>query len=166
MTYFIFIPCQCSSSDESTSDPIANYLHQQASKKSHKYLSNVLYLLEQVKNSITYLQEETNKKKLLCYLCRLYEALSHFANVCFDYKSPGNLNKFSAAIENELETACTLNQNIIRLIKIRLHVCVTHNEKAQKTIEAVLSKVQLKFQRYLVHIDYFNKRMYDFCRVE
>ena len=43
---------------------------------------------------------------------------------------------------------------------------VSNNVKAQKTIEAVLSKVQLKFQQYLVHIDYFNKRMYDFCRVE
>ena len=125
-----------------------------------------MYLLEQVKHSITYLEEETNKKKLLCYLSRLYEALSHFTNVCFDYKAPGTVNKFAHDIEKELETGCILNQNIIRLIKIRLHFCLSKNAKAQKTIEAVLSKVQLKFQRYLVHIDYFNKRMYDFCHVE
>ena len=147
-------------------DPIANHLLQQPFKKSHKYLSNILYLIEQVKHSIIYLEEESNKKQLLCYLCRLYEALCHFSDVCFDYKAPGNLNKFAHDIEKQLETACTLNQNIIRLIKIRLHVCLSTNAKAHKTIEAVLAKVQLKLQRYLVHIDYFNKRMYDFCRVE
>ena len=125
-----------------------------------------MYLLEQVKNSIIYLQEETNKKKLLCYISRLYEALSHFTNVCFDYKAPGSVNKFANDIEKELVNGCILNQNIIRLIKIRLHVCFSSNAKAQKTLESVLSKVQLKLQRYLVHIDYFNKRMYDFCRVE
>ena len=163
---FLFISCQSTSSGTNTSDPVANYLQEQTSQKSHKYLSNVLYLLEQVKNSIIYLQEETNKKKLLCYISRLYEALSHFTNVCFDYKAPGSVNKFANDIEKELVNGCILNQNIIRLIKIRLHVCFSSNAKAQKTLESVLSKVQLKLQRYLVHIDYFNKRMYDFCRVE
>ena len=50
-------------------------------KKSYKYLTNAIYLLEHVKNSTPYSANETNQKKLLCYLDRVYEVMSRFTTV-------------------------------------------------------------------------------------
>ena len=55
-------------------------------KKSYKYLTNALYLLDHVKNSTPYVADETNQKKLLCYLSRVYEVMCRFTNVFFGYK--------------------------------------------------------------------------------
>ena len=162
--YFYFY--QLNHHDPEGSDDLAKELLAQKCKKSHKYLSNVIYLLEQVKHSVVYLNEETHKKKLLCYLCRLYEAMSCFTEVFFNHKPLANLDKFSSNVVGEIQKATDQNQDLLRLTKIKIHVLLVKNSKAQEIIETVLSKVQTKLQRYLVHIDYFNKRMYDFCRVE
>ena len=55
--------------------------------------------------------------------------------------------------------------DLIRLTKIRLHALLAKDMKAQDIISAVFEKIQLKFQRYLVHIDYFNKEMFNKCQV-
>ena len=85
------------------SDDLAKELLAQKRKKSHKYLSNVIYLLEQVKHSVVYLNEETHKKKLLCYLCQLYEAMSCFTEVFFNHKPLTNLDKFSSNVAGEIK---------------------------------------------------------------
>ena len=43
----------------------------------------------------------------------------------------------------------------IRLAKIRLHVLLSGDVKGQ-----------LKFQHYLVHINFFNKEMFSHCNIE
>ena len=40
------------------------------------------------------------------------------------------------------------------------------NVEAQRTIERIFPKVQLKLQRYLISINYFNKLMIAKCNVE
>ena len=87
------------------SDDITKQLLAQKCKKSPKYLSNVIYLLEQVKHSLVYLNEETHIKKLLCYLCQLYEAMSHFTEVFFNHKPVTNLDKFSSNVTGETQKA-------------------------------------------------------------
>ena len=56
---------------------VGQLLLQQGVTKSHKYLSNGIYLLEQVERSIIYLPDVTNQKKLLCFLCRLYDVMKN-----------------------------------------------------------------------------------------
>ena len=58
------------------------------------------------------------------------------------------------------------DKNIIRLTKIQLHVLLAGDVKAQTIIAKIFEKVQLKFQRYLVHINFFNKEMFNWCNVE
>ena len=136
---------------------VGQLLLQQAVTKSHKYLSNRIYLLEQVEHSIIYLPDVTNQKKLLCFLCRLYEVMKKFCVVYFGYTRPSEINKFATDVSKEIRNACLLNKNIIRLTKIWLHVLLVGDAKAQTIITKIFEKVQLKFQQYLVHIDFFNK---------
>ena len=145
---------------------VGQLLLQQAVTKSHKYLSNRIYLLEEVECSTVYLPDVTNQKKLLCFLCRLYEVMSKFCLVYFGYKLPSEINKFVTNVCNEIKNACLLNKNIIRLTKIRLHVLLAGDAKVQTIIEKIFEKAQLKFQHYLVHIDFFNKEMFNRCNIE
>ena len=145
---------------------VGQLLVQQAVTKSHKYLSNGIYLLEPVEHSIIYLPDVTNQKKLLCFLCRLYKVMTKFCLVYFGYKPPSEINKFVTNVSNEIKNACLLNKNIIRLTKIRLHVLLAGDAKAQTIIAKIFKKVQLKFQHYLVHINFFNKEMFNHCNVE
>ena len=62
---------------EMSKDPMAVKL-----EKSHKYLANGIYLLEQCKKSTVYLLDETNAKKLLAFLVRIYEVMTHVSLVC------------------------------------------------------------------------------------
>ena len=137
----------------------------QKHKKSHKYLSNVIYLLDQVKHSVVYLNEETHKKNY-CVICVDCMKLCHFTDVFFNHKTTAKLDKFSSHVGAEIIKATDLNQELLRLTKIKLHVLLFNNCKAQEIIETVLNKAQMKLQKYLIHIDYFNKWMYDFCKVE
>ena len=92
--------------------------------------------------------------------------MSHFTEVFFNHKPLANLDKFSSNVAGEIQKATDQNQDLLRLMEIKIHVLLVKNSKAQEIIETVLSKVQTKLQRYLVHIDYFNKRIYNFCSVE
>ena len=145
---------------------VGQLLLQQHVAKSHKYLSNGIYLLEQVEHSIIYLPDVKNQKKLLCFLCRLYDVMKKFCVVYFGYTPPSEINKFATDVSKEIRNACLLNKNIIRLTKIRIHVLLAGDAKAQTIIAKIFKKVQLKFQQYLVHIDFFNKEMFNHCQVE
>ena len=92
--------------------------------------------------------------------------MSHFTDVFFNHKSATNLDKFSSNVTGEIIKATDQNQELLRLTKIKIHVLLCKNSKAQEIIETVLSKVQTKLQKYLIHIDYFNKRMYNFCTLK
>ena len=145
---------------------VGQLLLQQGVTKSHEYLSNGIYLLKQVERSLIYLPDVTNQKKLLCFLCRLYEVMKKFCVVYFGYTPPSETNKFATDVSKEIRNACLLNKSIIRLTKIRLHVLLAGDAKAQTIIAKFFEKVQLKFQRYLVHIEFFNKEMFNRCQVE
>ena len=92
--------------------------------------------------------------------------MKKFCIVYFGYTLPSEINKFVTDVSKEIRNACLLNKNIIRLTKIRLHVLLVGNTKAQTIIAKFFEKVQLKFQWYLVHIDFFNKEMFNHCQVE
>ena len=92
--------------------------------------------------------------------------MTKFCFVYFGYKPPSEVNKFATNVCQEIKNACLLNKNIIRLTKIQLHVLLSGDAKAQKIIEKIFEKVQLKFQHYLVHIDFFNKEMFNCCNTE
>ena len=92
--------------------------------------------------------------------------MKKFCVVYFGYTPPSEINKFATDVSKEIRNACLLNKNIIRLTKIRIHVLLAGDAKAQTIIAKIFEKVQLKFQRYLVHIDFFNKEMFNRCQVE
>ena len=91
--------------------------------------------------------------------------MKKFCVVYFGYTPPSEINKFVTNV-SKIRNACLLNKNIIRLTKIRLHVLLAGDAKVQTIIAKIFEKVQLKFQQYLVHIDFFNKEMFNCCQVE
>ena len=84
-------------------DPMAVKL-----EKSHKYLANGIYLLEQCKKSTVYLSDETNAKKLLAFLVRIYKVMMHFTRVYFGYEYPHSINTFASDISEEIKKSLSL----------------------------------------------------------
>ena len=143
-------------------DPMAVKL-----EKSHKYLANGIYLLEQCKKSTVYLSDETNAKKLvLAFLVRIYEVMTRFTRVYFGYEYPHSINTFASDISEEIKKACLYNQEVMRITKVRVSVLLRNDHKAQDIIAHIFRKIQDKLQKYLVFIDFFNKEMYNKCNVE
>ena len=139
---------------------------EQKRTKSHKYLSNAIYLIRHVNNSLQYLPNVSHQKKLLVYLTHLYQVMQNFFVTFFGHKVQENINRSPRNVPHEIQKACSLNLEIIRLTKIRLHVMLVKNAQAQETIERIFEKVQFKFQRYLISINYFNKEMLKRCNIE
>ena len=92
--------------------------------------------------------------------------MSRFTDVFFNHKPTATLDKFSSNVISEITKATDVNQDLLRFTKIRIHVLLSSSAKPQEIVETVLSKVQTKLQKYLVHIDYFNRCMYNFCSIE
>ena len=134
--------------------------------KSHRYLSNGIYLIKHVQNSIQFLPEIAHQTKLLLYLANLYEAMVKFTFTFFGYKAQGDTNKSPKNIPQEIDKVCSLTMDILRITKIRLHVMLLKNAEAEQTIEKIFPNVQLKLQQYLISINYFNKLMIAKCKVE
>ena len=134
-------------------------------EKSHKYLANGIYLLEQCKKSTMYLSDETNAKKLLAFLVRIYEVMTRFTRVYFGYKYPHSINTFASDVSQEIKKACLYNQ-VMRITKVRVSVLLCNDHKVQDIIAHIFHKIQDKLQKYLVFIDFFNKEMYNKCNVE
>ena len=146
---------------EISKDPMAVKL-----EKSHKYLANGIYLLEQYKKSTVYLSDETNTKKLLAFLVRIYEIMMHFTRVYFCYEYPHSINTFASDVSQEIKKACLYNQEVMRITKVHVSVLLCNDHKAQDIIAHIFRKIQDKLQKYLVFIDFFNKEMYNKCNVE
>ena len=146
---------------EISKDPMAVKL-----EKSHKYLSNGIYLLKQCKKSTVYLSDETNAKKLLAFLVCIYEVMTRFTLVYFGYEHPHSINTFASDVSQEIKKACLYNQEVMRITKVRVSVLLHNDHKAQDVIAHIFCKIQEKLQKYLVFIDFFNKEMYNKCNVE
>ena len=98
-------------------------------------------------------------------MVRVQEVMSRFTTVFFGYKHAIVIDKNAPNVTEEINKACDANVELIRITKIHLHALLANDVKAQDIISAVFEKIQLKFQRYLVHIDYFNKEMFNKCQV-
>ena len=117
-------------------DPMAVKL-----EKSHKYLANGIYLLEQCKKSTVYLSDETNAKKLLVFLVRIYEVMTCFTRVYFGYKYPHSINTFASDISEEIKKACLYNQEVMRITKVHVSVLLRNDHKAQDIIAHIFRKI-------------------------
>ena len=67
----------------------------------------------------------------------LYEVMSLFTDVYFNYKASAilNFNKFAFDLPAQLHKAAVDNQNLY-LINIRFNMCLSTNAKAQETTNA------------------------------
>ena len=125
-----------------------------------------IYLLKQCKKSTVYLSDETNAKKLLTFLVRIYEVMTHFTRVYFGYEYPHSINTFASDVSQEIKKACLYNQEVMRITKVRVSVLLCNDQKVQDIIAHIFRKIKDKLQKYLVFIDFFNKEMYNKCNVE
>ena len=157
--FFIFIAIQKTTYHLEVTNPTMIKLRE----KSHCYLRIGLYLL--VKRATVYVTNDCMKHKLLNYICKLYEILSKFTDVYFGYKYPGVINKFAKDCDAEIKQGCVFVQELCRIIKIRVSVLLRMDVKSQEIIHYILRKVTSKLQAFLVHIDYWNKEMYNMCYV-
>ena len=134
--------------------------------RSHKYLANSIYLLENCKKSTPYLNSDVSKKKLVHFYLKFYEVLNRFADVYLDYKYPGKINLFNRNIDQEVKTASLYIQELCRVIKIRLAVSLQTNGKAHDIIRRIFVKANTKMQHFLIQVDYWNKVMLERCTVD
>ena len=66
--------------------------------------------------------------------------------------------------EIELNKVCCYLLEILKLVKVHVHVLLRNNVKAKDIIKAISFKTIAKFQKYIVEIDFYNKEMY--CKSE
>ena len=135
---------------------------------SHKYLYNAIYLLDHTKQSTLYVSGEVSQKKILGYICKLYDIMSKYTDVYFGYKPGANINKYATAANRveEIKTGIGIVQELCRLTKVRVSVILRTDPKAQEILHFIFRKVTGKLQEYLVYIDYWNKEMMRNCYVD
>ena len=93
-------------------------------------VANSIYLLKQCKKSTVYLSDETNTKKLLAFLVRIYEVMTHFTRVYFGYEYPHSINTFASDVSQEIKKkACLYNQEVMRITKVRVSVLLCNDQK-------------------------------------
>ena len=126
---------------------------------SHKCLWNCLEIIPHVKGSLIYLEDEVKRKKLLNYLVRFFEILEKFCSVYFDYKYPSTINRFSNDTVSETKKVCDCISDLVKVIKVRVSVFLRNNGKANDIIKHISFKAITKLQKYIIHIDYFNREM-------
>ena len=135
-------------------------------KRSQQYLDNINYLLQQVKSSTKYLTNETNQHKLLGFVINFYDAVNRYNHVYFGYKKTADLSKFSEEPCEEIIKSCVYLQDICHIAKTHISVLLRDDPRSQDILAKIMQKFQDKIQKYLVHIDFFNKEMYKCCMVE
>ena len=127
---------------------------------SHKCLWNCIELMMHIKDSVKYLDEDVQKRKLLNFLIRLFEILEKFAKIYLDnYKLESNINRFAHDTEAELQKVCCCLLEILKIIKVRVSVMLRNNPQANDVIKSICFKAIKRFQDYLIKIDFFNKEM-------
>ena len=135
-------------------------------EKSHRYLRIGLYLVDNIKRATMYVTNDCTKCKLLSYICKLYKILSKSTDVYFGYKYPGVINQFAEDCDAEIKQGCVFVQELCRIIKIQVNVLLRTDVKSQEIIHYILHKGTRKLQAFPVHIDYWNKEMYNMCYVD
>ena len=128
---------------------------------SHKCLWNCIELIGNIQLLIKYLDEESRRRKLLNYLIHFFEVWEKFAQVYFaNYKLQSDIDRFTHNTELELNKVCGCLLEILKIVKVRVHVLLHDNVKANDIIKSMCFKVITKFQAYLVDLDFFNKEMF------
>ena len=134
--------------------------------RSHKHLSNTIYLIEHTKKSVDFMNNFLNKKKLLLFYTKLYEVLNKFATTFFGYTYPGQMNLYASDVNKELKTCSLYLQELSRVIKIHLAPFLQREKRAHVILDQICSKANTKLQKFLIHVDYWNKAMLACCKVE
>ena len=128
---------------------------------SHKCLWNCIELIGNIQLLIKYLDEEPKCRKLFNYLIHFFEVWEKFAQVYFaNYKLQSDIDRFTHNTKLELNKVCGCLLEILKIVKVCVHVLLHNNVKANDIIKAMCFKVITKFQVYLVDIDFFNKEMF------
>ena len=127
---------------------------------SHRALWNTLELVQNVKDSVKYIDEEYKRRKLLNYLMRMFEVFEKFVDVYIQYKYPNDLNHFATDSVSEILKVCDCLKDIMKMVKVRVSVIFRKNAKANHIIKSICFKAIAKFQKYLIQIDFFNKEMF------
>ena len=143
-------------------------LPEEICNRSHKHLTNSVYLLENTKKSVEFIENNLNKKKLLMFYSKFYEVMNHYCNVFLGYKYPGTINMYAQNVEAEIKSAALFIQELIRVIKIHmpLFLCLQKDKHAHVTLDHICSKANTKLQNFLIHMDYWNKVMLAHCQVK
>ena len=127
---------------------------------SHKVLWNCIELVNHVKKSIIYIDEDRNRRKLLNYLIRFFKVFEKFVHVYLDYKYPHDLNRFAPDSVAEINKACNCVKDILHIVKAHVSVFFRSNARANNIIKSICFKAIARFQSYLVDINFFNKEMF------
>ena len=125
----------------------------------HKAVWNCIELIDHVRQSVIYVDADTNRKKLLNYCIRFFEILEKFANVYLDYKKPNNINHFNPDTTAELKNVCKCTSEILKFINMWVSVVLRKNGKSHDVLKSACFKAIKRFQDYLIKIDFFNKEM-------
>ena len=107
---------------------------------SHKALWNSIELVENVKQSIVYIDGDINRKKLLNYLIHFFEVFEKFVDV--------------------LRNVCDCIKDVMKFVKVHVSVLLKEDAQVNDIICSMCFKAISRFQRYLVKIDFFNKEMF------
>ena len=128
---------------------------------SHKCLWNCIELIGDIQLSIKYLDEDMKRRKLLNYLIRFFEVWEKFAKVFFSgYAFESDINRFADDTKTELNKVCCCLIDILKIVKVCVHVILRNNVKANDIIKALSFKAIDKFQKYLVDLNFYNTEMF------
>ena len=130
---------------------------------SHKSLWNAIYLLGHCKKSVDYLDHDDCSRKMLNYLVNFFEILQKFSDVYFNYTLNNDIKRFCHNVPLEIKHVCTFIDSIVKFIKIRISVQLKDDLRANDILANICRKAVPKLQRYLIHVDYFNKEMMHKC---
>ena len=143
-------------------------LPEEIRNKSHKHLCNSVYLIENTKKSLQFIENILNKKKLLQFYGKYYEVMNRYSNVFLGYKYPGTINLYAQNVDAEIRNGALYIQELIRVIKIRmpLFLRLQKDKRAHIVLDRICSKANTKLQNFLIHINYWNKVMLAKCAIE
>ena len=129
-----------------------------------RHLANCAYLLENVIESLKMEESEKYLTNVLSYMLRLQEVVAKYIKVYFDFK----LNCISNMLADEKEikpkviALCKLMIAMTKFIKLWVNVVLRDDVTALDMLHNIFGhKANWRIQEYLVHIEYWVKRMSD-----
>ena len=131
-------------------------------ERAHRHLSTVIYLLENVIESLEMPQSFRFYRNILDYMFCFQEVIAKFVKVYLDYK----MNSVSRILSDEKEikpktiAICKLMIAMSKYIKMRIDFQLKQNMPALDMLHSIFGcKVNWRIQEYLVHIEYWVKKM-------